>query len=150
MLCLIVLSGCGTSSNDQLPEETDWEPTVHETVNNLDGVAMVVKSDTVSPTGLTVTFENNTDKQCIYGEDYLLEKKKDGEWFQVPVKLESYGFNDIGFDLDPSSVSEWTVDWEWLYGSLTSGEYRIVKDILDFRNPGDYDKYYLADEFTVN
>ncbi|WP_373453641.1 immunoglobulin-like domain-containing protein [Paucisalibacillus globulus] len=43
---------------------------------------MVVKSETVSPTGLTVTFENNTDKQCIYGEDFLLEKKKDGEWFQ--------------------------------------------------------------------
>ncbi|MFE8701492.1 immunoglobulin-like domain-containing protein [Cytobacillus sp. FJAT-54145] len=147
-MSLIILSGCGSSSNSS--KGADWEPTLHETVNNLNGVMINVKQGTVSSTGLTVIFENNSDKQCIYGEYYLLEKKIEGRWYQVPIVLDgNYGFNDIGYGLDPSDVREWTVDWDWLYGSLDTGEYRIVKDILDFRKSGDYDKYYLTAEFTI-
>lgn len=148
-MSLILISGCGSSSDSS--EGSDWEPTNYETVNNLDGVTMIVKEGTVSSTGLTVIFENNSDKQCIYGEYFLLEKKIGGKWYQVPVTLDgNYGFNDIGYDLDSSDVSEWTVDWDWLYGSLDTGAYRIVKDILDFKKAGDFDKYYLTAEFTID
>jgi len=44
---------------------------------------------------------------------------------------------------------EWNIEWDWLYGSLDTGEYRIVKNILDFRSTGDYDQYKLAAEFTI-
>jgi hypothetical protein len=44
---------------------------------------------------------------------------------------------------------QFAVDWEWLYGSLDSGDYRIAKDILGFRAAGDYDKFYLAAEFSI-
>ena len=140
---VILLAGCGSSK--------DWEPTVYETVNDLEGVIMTVVEGTVSPTGLTVLIENNSDKQYIYGEYFMLEKKIEGEWYQVPIEFEdNYGFNDIGYELNPSDIGEWIVDWDWLYGSLDPGEYRIVKDISDFREPGDYDKYNLAAEFTVD
>jgi hypothetical protein len=42
------------------------------------------------------------------------------------------------------------VDWEWLYGNLDNGEYRIVKNVLDFKAPGDFDTHYLAAEFRVD
>src|SRR5690625_5088371 len=101
---------------------------------------MTVEDGTISSTGLTVIFENNSDKQCIYGDEFVLEKHIEKNWYQVPIALDDeYGFNDIGYDLPPGDVQEWTVDWEWLYGELASGEYRIVKDILDFRGAGDYD-----------
>ncbi|MDE5414257.1 immunoglobulin-like domain-containing protein [Alkalihalobacterium chitinilyticum] len=149
VLSLMLLAGCGSSSDS--PKGTEWEPTIYETVNNLDGVTMIVEDGTVSSTGLTVIVENNSDKQCIYGEYFLLEKKIEGRWYQVPVALDGeYGFNDIGYDLDSSDVREWAVDWDWLYGSVDPGDYRIVKDILDFRKAGDYDKYYLTAEFTIN
>ncbi|MDQ0160448.1 immunoglobulin-like domain-containing protein [Alkalibacillus salilacus] len=148
-MVLILLSGCGGSNNSS--KEADWESTTYETVNNLDGVSMSVKEGTASPAGLTVILKNNSEKQCVYGEYFSLEKKVNGKWYQVPVAIDgNYGFNDIGYDLDSSAISEWTVDWEWLYGSLDTGDYRIVKDILDFREPGDYDKYYLSAEFTIN
>ena len=144
---LTLLSGC---DSDQSAESTDWEPTIYETVNNLDGVTMIVKDGTVSSTGLTVIFENNSDKQCVYGEEFLLEKKVNGSWYQVPVALDgNYGFNSIGYDLDPSGNREMTIDWDWIYGSLDAGEYRIVKDILDVKKAGDYDKYSLTAEFTI-
>ncbi|WP_100407833.1 immunoglobulin-like domain-containing protein [Bacillus solitudinis] len=147
-ISLTLLSGC---NSDQSVETTDWKPTKYETVNNLDGVTMIVKEGTVSSTGLTVIFENNSNKQCVYGEDFWLEKKIKGRWYQVPVALDgNYGFSSIGYDLASSDVKEWTADWDWLYGSLDTGEYRILKDILDFRKAGDYDKYHLTAEFTID
>jgi hypothetical protein len=153
-----LLSGCGSDTTDsannahsnQSAETTDWEPTIYETVNNFDGVTMIAKEGTVSSTGLTVILENKSDKQGIYGQEFWLEKKITGSWYQVPIAFDgNYGFDSIGYDLSPSDVKEWTVDWDWLYGSLDTGEYRIVKDILNFRKTGDYDEYYLTAEFTV-
>ncbi len=151
VISLIFLSGCGSADSDQSVGITDWEPTIYENVNNIGGVTMIVKEGTVSSTGLTVLFENKSDKECIFGEYFLLEKKMKGSWYRVPVALDGdYGFNQIGYGLAPSDVREWTVDWDWLYGNLDTGEYRIVKDILDFRKTGDYDKYHLTAEFTVD
>jgi len=142
VLNLTFLSGC--------VETTDWEPTAYETVNNFDGVNMSVNKETISSTGLTVVFENLSDSQCIYSEDFLLEKKIHGNWYQVPVAIdEGYGFDDIGYNLASGENGELNIKWDWLYGSLDTGEYRIVKNILDFRSTGDYDQYKLAAEFTI-
>jgi hypothetical protein len=160
VITLTLLSGCvdyynsnsaeGTENTLQSPEITDWESTTYDTVNNFTDVTMTVKEGTVSSTGLTLTFEYNSDNECIYGEYFLLEKKISEKWYQVPVAIDgNYGFNDIGYDLDSGGNVEWEVNWNWLYGSLYTGEYRIVKDIADFRGTGDYDKYYLAAEFTI-
>ena len=165
-ISLAFLAGCGNYGNSnsevgtentvtetassQPAETTDWEPTTYETVKNFNGVTMTVKEGTTSSASLTVAFENNSSSQCIYGEYFLLEKKINENWYRVPVVIEgNYGFNLIGYDLASGDDGEWSVDWDWLYGSLNTGEYRIVKDILDFRGSGQYDTYYLAAEFTI-
>lgn len=146
----ILLLGCENSNDESSNEETDLTPTTYDIVNDLDGVTMTVKENTVSSVGLTVILENQSDKECIYGEDFLLEEEIDGKWYQVPITLEgNYGFNDIGYNLPSSEMREWAVEWEWLYGSLSKGKYRIVKKILDFRGTGDYDEHYLAAAFTL-
>lgn len=163
----ISFMGCTRESSTQIPidkpnivnvkientEEfdiTDWKPTTYETVNNFDGVTMTVNKGTESSTKLTVAFKNNSNRQCTYGDYFCLEKKINGRWYQVPVTIDgNYGFNAIGYDLASGDAGEREVDWKWLYGSLNTGEYRIVKDILDFRGTGDYDKYYLTAEFTI-
>lgn len=166
VISLALLAECSTSGSSvssvetentltktissQSADTTDWKPTLYETVNNFDGVTMTVKKETALSAKLTVIFKNNSSSQCIYGEYYCLEKKINGRWYQVPVVIDgSYGFNSIGYDLASGDDREWVADWDWLYGSLGAGEYRIVKDISDFRGTGDYDIYYLAAEFTI-
>ena len=102
VLSLIFISGCA--------ETTDWEPTEYENVNNIDDVSMTVKEGTVSPTGLTVVLENNSDVELIYSEDFLLEKNINGKWYEVPVIVESYGFDDIGYILASGEIGEWNVE----------------------------------------
>ncbi len=125
------------------------KPTPYETVNNFDGVAMVVKSGTASAAGLTVVLENRSNSECIYSEFFALEEKINGRWYQVPIAIDNYGFNSIGYDLAPGEQREWTADWGWLYGDLGPGEYRIVKDILDFQGTGNYETHFLAAEFSL-
>jgi len=147
---LLLLVGCGSETNNPQDDEGSWKPTPYEHVNTFDGVTMEIQEGTVSATGLTLLFTNETDKEGIYGDPFTLEKKIDGSWFEIPVILEEYGFNDIGYNLPPNGESEWEVDWEWLYGPLDSGEYRIMKEISDFREPGDYDEHYFAAPFTID
>ncbi|KAB2335604.1 immunoglobulin-like domain-containing protein [Bacillus mesophilum] len=147
VMSLILAAGC---NDEQKSEEADLEPTPYETVNNFQGVTMKIKEGSVSPTNLTVVFENNSDKQGLYGEGFVLEKKSENQWFGVPSNVDEYSIQDIGYDLEPETVQEWEAVWEILYGSLDEGEYRIVKEIMDFRETGDYDEYYLTAEFMID
>ncbi|MHA6251648.1 immunoglobulin-like domain-containing protein [Oceanobacillus sp. CAU 1775] len=148
ILLVLILMGCGTSMNGK--NASDFEPTSYESINDLNGVTMQVVEETVSPLGLSVRIENNSDNRVVFSDDFLLEMKIAEDWFQVPIKLESYGFNDIGYEVEPGASEEWPANFEWLYGSLEDGDYRIFKKVLDFRGPGDFDEYDVAAEFTIN
>ena len=138
------------TASSQSADTTDWKPTLYETVNNFDDVTMTVKKGTASSTEVTVVFKNSSKSQCIFGEYFCLEKKINGRWHQVPVAIDgNYAFDSIGYDLASGDDREWVINWVWLYGSLDIGEYRIVKDISDFRGSGEYDIYYLAAEFVI-
>lgn len=77
-LCLLLFMVLSLTFASGCVEKNDWEPTAYENMNNFDGVNITVKEETVSPAGLTVVIENNSDSQCIYSEDFLLEKKSRG------------------------------------------------------------------------
>lgn len=114
-----------------------------------EGISMSVDRDSVSVNGALITLLNETDKDIQYGEQYYLQNYKDGIWYDVPYIIEDFGFHNIAYILSKDNPRELVIDWKWLYGSLEPGEYRIIKDITDFRDTGDYDVYTLAAEFTI-
>ena len=137
--------------SDNQTTDVNLEPTKIETVNDFDDVTMVVRKETVSPKGLTLVFENKSNNHAIYGEYFLLEQKINDKWYEVPISINGdYGFNDIGYELNTGQSREYEMDWEWLYGSLETGDYRIIKDVSDFKETGDYHQHYLSAEFEIN
>ena len=44
---------------------------------------------------------------------------------------------------------EWEIDWMWLYGQLAPGQYRLVKEFMDFRKTADYDIREAWVEFEI-
>lgn len=150
MLSLSVLffSGC-QNLNDE--DSTDLKASILDEVDTMDGVSMSAVKDSISPTGLSVELKNGSDRQVIYSEDILLEENIDDRWYHVPVVIsEDYGFNDIGYELDPGEQQSIEIDWEWLYGELDDGQYRLVKRALDFRGTGDFDEHHLTAEFEID
>src|SRR5690625_5950753 len=93
-------------------ETKNWFPTPYDTLNNFEGVSITVKKGSVSQTELIVVFENSSNKQAIYGDYFSLEKKLDGDWYQVPTIIDEYGFDDIGYELGLSEPSEFKVVWD--------------------------------------
>lgn len=145
ILFLFIILTVFTSCQNQ-----NLEPTEHADLNMLEGVTMQVEEESITSKGLTLLFNNTTNKEFTYGEAFMLEKNVEGKWVQVPVILEEdYGFQDIGYILPANGEAEWPVDWEWLYGKLDAGDYRIVKDMLDVPEAGDYQTFPLAAEFTL-
>lgn len=147
LLCisLILLSGCMPSD-----EPVELIESTVEKVNELTNVRLEIVEDTLSREGFTLRIVNDSDKTLIYNGSFFLEQKVDGKWYERNDILGGkFGFEDIGYETDPQDSSELVIKWDWLYGKLNSGEYRLIKDVLDFRASGDYDKHYLAVEFEI-
>lgn len=112
-------------------------------------VIMQAKDGTATPSGVTLALENVTSNEYTYGEDYTVQRKTDYGWTDVVPVLDNYGFEAIGYVLSPMGSNEIMVDWEWLYGKLPAGDYRIVKEAHFLRSPGDFDRFTLYAAFTI-
>ena len=111
LIMLALLCGCA--------QESAYQPTGAENVT-------MALSD-VTPTGAVVTIQDWNPEPFVYGEWYVIEQEKDGLWYEVKTKINDYGFNEIGWLTDDNGQLTMDVNWEWLYGKLPAGHYRILK-----------------------
>lgn len=59
------------------------------------------------------------------------------------------GWTSEAWMIPMNSEREWEANWEWLYGKLPAGTYRIGKEIMDFRGSSDYDIAVYYVEFNI-
>lgn len=106
------------------------------------GLTLTAKD--VTPTGLTVVFTQEGGKpsgELNSGSYYQIQRYTNGKWTDADWLLQEY---DVGWTAEAWIIGnndsvEFSHSWEWLYGELPAGKYRIGKEIMDFRKPGDYD-----------
>ena len=106
----------------QDPDSGVWLPAIRLTVEEC------------SPTGGAFTIHNDGASPLTYGDAYSLEKLVDGIWRTVPVNIMEtqnfgWGFNDIAYEIPSGGEDSFRIDWTWLYGTLTDGQYRLVKSV---------------------
>ena len=100
---------------------------------------------------LFVQSDGNPKGDLQYGDDFIIEKNIKGEWKEAPIVIAgNYGFNAIAYPITKDEVTNFVIDWEWLYGELEPGEYRIGKEVMDFIETGSYDKYMVYVHFIIN
>ena len=108
----------------------------------------------ISSTGATLVY-NQFDAEAPTGrlqdgDDFAIERYGDGNWEEVPVTVKGdYGFHDIAYVIPNEEITERELSWEWLYGQLAPGEYRIEKIFLDFRETADYDEHVIYAYFNL-
>lgn len=118
-------------------------------VNSLAGVSMEIMEGSATATSVKLRLENKTKQNIIFGDSYAIQKYSDGQWQSIPYIIDSVGFHDIAYPLLKGDPKETDVDWNWLYGVLEPGRYRILKPVDDFRGTGDFTTYYLGAEFEI-
>ena len=116
-------------------------------LDTLEGVTMELTYATSMGANLLLT--NTTDKRIVFGEDYSLQTKVEGAWYDVGYIIENWAFPSIGYEILNGDTRSWSTRWQIFHGELEPGEYRIIKSVLDSRGHGDITQYYLGVEFCV-
>ena len=140
LICGIILLGvtsCNLSNDFDIGGISDIE------INNND-VSLSIKDGTLENTGVTLTLTNDSDKLLYYDEFYEMEIKKDNEWHKINVEL---FFTEPLWNIEKNSKEEIELNWEYGYGKLAKGDYRIIKKVY-FENEQDQ-AFYISTEFTI-
>lgn len=114
------------------------------------GITLSVKD--VTDSGLTLVCTQSggeADGELQTGSDYKLIVLKEA-WEDVPTIIEDYGWTAEAYMIAKDDVTEFNINWEWLYGKLPEGTYRLVKGFMNFRGSGDYDNFPYWIEFEIN
>lgn len=120
---------------------------------NTDKWGIILRADNVTPKGLTLKIEQfggNPSGSLEYGASYTLETIVNDEWQPVKTKTgKPLVWNALGYMVKMNDITEMNIDWEYGYGELKPGFYRLKKEIMDFRAPGDYDEETYEVYFTI-
>jgi hypothetical protein len=111
-------------------------------------------ADKVTPTGLTLVCSQsggNSAGKLNTGSYYILEFLEDNQWKAVEILPQKHdvAWTQEAWVIPMDDSREWEVDWEWLYGQLPPGNYRIGKEIMNFRGTGDYDTRFCYAFFAI-
>ena len=98
----------------------------------------------VSYTGATYSVSNNGKGSISFGLDFGIEVLRNKKWIEVPHS--DVLTSSIQIELLPEQSE--TCSWENSYGSLSSGQYRLVK-YIDAYEDGSPHSYWVACEFIL-
>ena len=121
----------------------------------------------VTESGAVLTFsgvqQNDPNADLTGGDDYyVIRKNANGKWVKVKYLIDNWAFNDLGylfFEGEKPAEHKNTINWEWLYGKLPVGEYKLVTDYVyqpnknipvDRNHPVTVKKVYLPFKITEN
>lgn len=114
--------------------------------NNDFGIELSAKN--MTDKGMTLVIkklDNRNYDEAVTGGMYTIEQYKNGQWKALEEK------KSICWDLKAYSITaerklELDVKWDYIYGELSDGRYRIAKDFFT-EHMGKKETYYL--EFVV-
>ena len=94
-----------------------------------DSITIQVLEETITNSGGVFLIKNNSDNEVCYGEYYEIQKMENGKWKSLKMK-ENVGFHDIAYILMPKKENKIEKNWEWVYGTLSPGTYRLQTDVF--------------------
>lgn len=119
----------------------------------LEKPAIMVWAVNISETGATIRFRQydaSIPEELSFGEDFKVEKKDGDNWQEADIVAEgNFAFHDVACIIAKDDFTEFVYDWEWLYGSLEPGEYRIRINIMAQKSDGGYDNYTAYAHFIL-
>ncbi len=106
----------------------------------------------VSSTGMILEVSQHGGEnvnELTTGAPFSLEQRDGDSWEPVPFLSSEGDWTMEAWVVTLEGITEWNVNWEWLYGKLKPGDYRMVKEFVNFRGPGDSETRTMYIEFSV-
>lgn len=122
------LVGLAAAGDGELCGYPPYEPETEPGQGAQSGITFSVKEGTLTPSGATFLLKNNFSEDYWYGEHYTLERAQGESWVQL-VPKEGAAWHDIAYLLSAGAENEMEIAWEWAYGKLPVGTYRIQTQV---------------------
>lgn len=140
LLIIFMLCSCNAEEPEVKPQLPENDKIKEWSVN------VSIKNVTPKGATLVLTKYNGTTADELITGSYIRIECDDKE---LPIKAE----DDISWTAEANIIPEneeleIEVNWEWLYGTLEPGTYRIFKSVRNNNDPGDLIKECSV-EFTV-
>lgn len=145
---------CSSKTNEEKlnkkEEKVNYTVKEPSELNEIEGVLMRIKKDTLTRTSATIVIYDYTNENNIYGNAFRIDKKENGKWISLKT-LDGKEWTEVNWNLpayyvDEHDRLEMDIGWKDLYGALPNGEYRIVKDTS---KQGETKHYDFSVEFII-
>jgi len=122
--------------------------------NRQEGWGIELQTKNVTPSGLTIVCEQIGGENVFElntGSYFVIQKLEETGYINVEYLPQEYdiAWTAEAWIINKDATTTWDVNWEWLYGKLPAGEYRIGKEIMNFRGPGDFDQEIIYAHFEI-
>lgn len=135
------------------PNEQTGAIGIYHSDSEIENLCLSVSAKDISATKATLEFnqyEDGITTELSFGEDFKIEKWDGNTWNEADIVVDgNYAFHDVAHIININDVTEYEYDWEWLYGSLTAGEYRIAVHIQSRNDSGDFENYTAYVHFIL-
>ncbi|MCH5193621.1 MAG: hypothetical protein J1F11_06645 [Oscillospiraceae bacterium] len=115
------------------------------------GLTLTAKD--VTKTGCTLVFTQSggTAERLSTGFYYSLQRFENGQWTQVRMLPQEYdvAWSRVELPIEENGSAEYKENWQSLYGELRKGQYRIVKEVMDYHKAGDNDIRMFCAYFEI-
>ncbi len=147
VILLIGITGCDSKNTAKKIDVKIASESNIQIENN--DVNFKIKDGTLSNSSATIILENNNGNTIGYGNSYWLEKEQDGKWYSLENTSDRV-FETPLFHIEPGKAKEIDINLEYGYGKLTTGKYRIVKDMVIIYEDNNFKDFNIAVEFTID
>ena len=113
---------------------------------------LTLSAKDVTPSGLTLVCTQSGGEptgELMTGEEYYLIVWREGHWRMVVPVIENYAWNSLAHWISEDADTMFEIDWEWLYGELKPGTYRLVKGFTELRENGNHRDADYWVEFVI-
>lgn len=147
VLMMLAFSACGNQAG-----ENGGDPEGYREGSQIEEIGLSLEVKKIKDTGATLVFRQsggNPAGELSFGS-YSIERYENEEWVEVPVVVKGqYAFTLLGHLIALEDDTKCKLDWEWLYGELSSGEYRIGMRVSDRKGIAGYDEYMIYGYFEL-
>jgi len=115
------------------------------------GITMTVINATPSGCTLEITQSGGTATGEIHcGVDYYVQALAEDGWHNLNMIIDNYAVPAIAYIVSEDCPRTFNLTWSYQYGTLPPGTYRIAKELMDSRVPGDFDEaYHFSQSFVI-
>lgn len=136
----VFVAGCTPFADPSAGQQDEW--------------GIELSAQDVTPTGITLVCRQsggNAAGELQTGSPFSIDQLVEGEWRPVPtvMGIHDWAWTMEGWMIQRDSTTRWEVSWEFLYGDLAPGTYRMAKKIMEFRGPGDYTERTYYAQFDI-